>query len=47
MKEGLKIVTIGGGSTYTPELMEGFIRRYSELPIREIGWWTLHLVKKS
>ena len=35
-KEGVKIVTIGGGSSYTPELMEGFIKRYDELPIREI-----------
>lgn len=35
-KRGLKIVTIGGGSSYTPELMEGFIKRYDELPIREI-----------
>lgn len=33
---GVKIVTIGGGSSYTPELMEGFIKRYHELPIREI-----------
>ncbi|WP_404448443.1 6-phospho-beta-glucosidase [Sutcliffiella horikoshii] len=37
MKEkGLKIVTIGGGSSYTPELMEGFIKRYHELPVEEI-----------
>lgn len=36
MTKGVKIVTIGGGSSYTPELMEGFIRRYDELPIREI-----------
>ena len=36
MKQGIKIVTIGGGSSYTPELMEGFIKRYPELPIREI-----------
>lgn len=35
-KQGVKIVTIGGGSSYTPELMEGFIKRYDELPIREI-----------
>lgn len=35
-KKGIKIVTIGGGSSYTPELMEGFIKRYPELPIREI-----------
>lgn len=36
MKKGIKIVTIGGGSSYTPELMEGFIKRYKELPISEI-----------
>ena len=36
MKRGIKIVTIGGGSSYTPELMEGFIKRYGELPVREI-----------
>lgn len=35
-KNGLKIVTIGGGSSYTPELMNGFIKRYETLPIREI-----------
>lgn len=36
MREAVKIVTIGGGSSYTPELMEGFIKRYPELPIKEI-----------
>ncbi len=36
MKKQLKIVTIGGGSSYTPELIEGFIKRYHELPIKEI-----------
>lgn len=35
-QEGVKITTIGGGSSYTPELMEGFIERYKEMPIREI-----------
>ena len=34
--EGVKIVTIGGGSSYTPELMNGFISRYDRLPVREI-----------
>lgn len=34
--EGIKIVTIGGGSSYTPELIEGFIKRAKELPIREL-----------
>ena len=36
MKDGLKICTIGGGSSYTPELMNGFIKRYDRLPVREI-----------
>lgn len=35
-KESLKIVTIGGGSSYTPELVEGFIQRYDKLPVREL-----------
>jgi len=33
---GIKIATIGGGSSYTPELVEGFIKRYHELPVREL-----------
>ncbi|RDU25036.1 6-phospho-beta-glucosidase [Anaerosacchariphilus polymeriproducens] len=45
MKEGIKIVTIGGGSSYTPELMEGFIKRYEELPIREI--WLVDIEEGS
>ncbi|MCE7793002.1 6-phospho-beta-glucosidase [Salipaludibacillus sp. CUR1] len=35
-KQGLKIATIGGGSSYTPELIEGFIKRYDTLPVREL-----------
>jgi 6-phospho-beta-glucosidase len=35
-KQGIKIATIGGGSSYTPELVEGFIKRYDELPVREL-----------
>lgn len=34
--KGVKIVTIGGGSSYTPELVEGFIKRYDELPVKEL-----------
>ena len=33
--KGLKITTIGGGSSYTPELIEGFIKRYDELPVTD------------
>ncbi|MEW9925462.1 6-phospho-beta-glucosidase [Clostridium butyricum] len=36
MNKKIKIVTIGGGSSYTPELIEGFIKRYHELPVGEI-----------
>lgn len=32
----LKVVTIGGGSSYTPELIEGFIKRYDEFPLTEL-----------
>lgn len=33
---GLKITVIGGGSSYTPEIVEGFIRNYDQMPIREL-----------
>ena len=32
----MKIAIIGGGSSYTPEIIEGFIKRHHELPIKEI-----------
>ena len=32
----LKIATIGGGSSYTPELVEGFLKRLHELPVGEL-----------
>src|SRR3982750_570675 len=30
---GVKIAVVGGGSTYTPELIEGFANRPDRLPI--------------
>lgn len=36
MSQKLKVVTIGGGSSYTPELLEGFLKRYHELPVSEL-----------
>ena len=33
---GVKIAVIGGGSTYTPELIDGFARRGDRLPIDEL-----------
>jgi 6-phospho-beta-glucosidase len=35
--DGLKMCVIGGGSTYTPELIEGFIERGDELPVATIA----------
>ncbi|OOB79475.1 MAG: 6-phospho-beta-glucosidase [Epulopiscium sp. Nuni2H_MBin001] len=32
----LKVVVIGGGSSYTPELVEGFIKRHKYLPVEEL-----------
>jgi 6-phospho-beta-glucosidase len=35
-KKGIKVVTIGGGSSYTPELVDGFIKRWEEFPLGEL-----------
>lgn len=35
-KDGLKIAVIGGGSSYTPELIDGLIRYYDEFPVAEL-----------
>jgi 6-phospho-beta-glucosidase len=36
MANKLKVAVIGGGSSYTPELIEGFIKRARELPVGEL-----------
>jgi 6-phospho-beta-glucosidase len=33
---GIKIAVVGGGSTYTPELIEGFLTRRDRLPVDEL-----------
>jgi 6-phospho-beta-glucosidase len=33
---GLKIAVVGGGSTYTPELVQGFAAREARLPVEEL-----------
>ncbi|WP_163101481.1 6-phospho-beta-glucosidase [Peribacillus alkalitolerans] len=42
MTTNLKIAVIGGGSSYTPELIEGFIKRYKELPVEDIWLVDIH-----
>lgn len=37
----LKVVTLGGGSGYTPELIDGFICRHGELPVSE--YWLVDI----
>ncbi|HET6713809.1 MAG TPA: 6-phospho-beta-glucosidase [Actinomycetota bacterium] len=32
----MKVAVVGGGSTYTPELVEGFVRRDDRLPVDEL-----------
>lgn len=32
----LKVAVIGGGSSYTPELIEGFIKNYHQFPLQEL-----------
>jgi 6-phospho-beta-glucosidase len=34
---GVKVAVVGGGSTYTPELVEGFIERADRLPVDELA----------
>src|SRR6187200_628986 len=33
---GVKVAVVGGGSTYTPELVEGFVTRDDRLPVDEL-----------
>jgi 6-phospho-beta-glucosidase len=33
---GVKVAVVGGGSTYTPELVEGFVSRDDRLPVDEL-----------
>ena len=40
----MKITVIGGGSTYTPELVYGFLERVSSLPITEL--WLMDIDKE-
>src|SRR5919206_3635420 len=34
---GVKVAVVGAGSTYTPELVEGFVRRADRLPVDELA----------
>jgi len=43
----LKIAIIGAGSTYTPELIDGFIRLRDEIPIGEIAFMDIDERKRS
>lgn len=37
MPSGLKLVVVGGGSSYTPELIAGIIRHVDEVPVERIS----------
>ncbi len=43
----IKVVTIGGGSSYTPELIEGFIKKYHEFPMTEYWLVDIELGKEK
>jgi len=40
----MKITVIGGGSTYTPELVNGFLERVDSLPLKEL--WLMDIDKE-
>lgn len=46
-KQGVKIAIIGSGSTYTPELIDGFIQLKNEIPIREISFMDIDNRKRT
>lgn len=35
-KETLKVAVIGGGSSYTPELVEGLVQHHAEFPVKDL-----------
>lgn len=41
----MKIAVIGGGSTYTPELIDGILQRHDRLPITEISLIDIDLTR--
>ena len=40
---GIKIAVVGGGSTYTPELVEGIARRSTRLTVDELVLYDIDL----
>ena len=40
----LKVAVIGGGSTYTPELINGFLARLDKFPVNEL--WLMDIDKE-
>lgn len=47
MEKKLKLAVIGGGSSYTPELIEGIIKRTKELPIKEVSLVDVEIGRKK
>ncbi|WP_099159438.1 6-phospho-beta-glucosidase [Virgibacillus ndiopensis] len=43
----LKLVIVGGGSSYTPEIIEGIIRRHDSFPVTEIVLVDIEMGKKK
>lgn len=46
-EQGLKVAIIGSGSTYTPELIDGFIRLRDSLPVRQFVFMDIDERKRS
>src|SRR4030042_3399155 len=38
----MKVTVIGGGSTYTPELIQGFLNRLNSFPLTELWLMDIH-----
>jgi 6-phospho-beta-glucosidase len=42
MEEQMKVTVIGGGSSYTPELINGFLQRFDSFPLSEL--WLMDIL---
>lgn len=47
MEDGLKIAIIGAGSGYTPEIVEGFIKTYNQMPVDELWFVDIEAGKEK
>ncbi len=46
-RNALKLAVIGGGSSYTPELVEGVLKRLDFLPVKQLHFVDIEALRKN